>query len=508
MTQPAHSPARGFGGSLSVAPERLSTSEASYLYVERLEAAQHVGALAVVDGTLDYPTLLDDLERKVAAMPRFLDRIELEPLNLGHPRWCRDETFDIRNHVRHVVARGEDLDGSLRDITETVFSSQLDRGRPLWEIHLVSGLPEGKSALVSKVHLSLVENGLAGSLMSGVFDLSAKVDPKEATSPATDTARGGSTSSVVNALWDSWAQRVEQVGELREDLSSAARLAVGRLSDPSLVLREMRRSVASTRPLPFNRSCSGRRRLDWCELSYAEARAIRSSLGGTVNDVVLTILVRALARYATLHGQPVESRQVRILAPWKRRSTGRPGRSGFPLARPLELPLDVADPARLMKIINLENRQDREFGELATLRLAGKLAATTPPSVQALFAGSMPSRRASRSTTPAASTSPVRAFPSFCRATASVTTTRRCPSATASESGSASSATTSDSPWASVGTWRPATTSNASWRPSRSPRQSSRSQRESATSIPYRWRPRADLTGGVARHAATAPAIR
>jgi hypothetical protein len=51
------------------------------------------------------------------------------------------------------------------------------------------------------------------------------------------------------------------------------------------------------------------------EFSFAEIRAIRAACGGTVNDVVLTVLSGALGRYLELHGESTEGRSMRILAP-------------------------------------------------------------------------------------------------------------------------------------------------------------------------------------------------
>ena len=67
--------------------------------------------------------------------------------------------------------------------------------------------------------------------------------------------------------------------------------------------------------LPFNRACSGERKLVWSKFSFAEALAIRAALKGTVNDVVLTVLAGAVARYAELHGQQVARRKLRVMVP-------------------------------------------------------------------------------------------------------------------------------------------------------------------------------------------------
>ena len=48
-----------------------------------------------------------------------------------------------------------------RALTARIFSQQLDRSKPLWEMWLIEGLEDDRFALISKSHHSLVD-GIAG----------------------------------------------------------------------------------------------------------------------------------------------------------------------------------------------------------------------------------------------------------------------------------------------------------------------------------------------------------
>src|SRR5208337_3786617 len=73
--------------------------------------------------------------------------------------------------------------------------------------------------------------------------------------------------------------------------------------------------LGSLERLPFNRPCSGERKVAWSEHSFTDARAIRTALGGTVNDVVLTVLAGAVMRYLKLHKESVRNRFFRVMVP-------------------------------------------------------------------------------------------------------------------------------------------------------------------------------------------------
>ena len=73
--------------------------------------------------------------------------------------------------------------------------------------------------------------------------------------------------------------------------------------------------TASSERFPFNKPCTGERKFCWTEFSLADAQAIREKAGGTLNDVILTMVTRAVARYIKLHGEPVAGRFVRMVCP-------------------------------------------------------------------------------------------------------------------------------------------------------------------------------------------------
>ena len=58
------------------------------------------------------------------------------------------------------------------DLAGRVFSQQLDRDKPLWEIWLVEGLEDDRFALLAKTHHALVDGVSGIDIVSVLFDTS------------------------------------------------------------------------------------------------------------------------------------------------------------------------------------------------------------------------------------------------------------------------------------------------------------------------------------------------
>jgi diacylglycerol O-acyltransferase len=138
--------------------ERLSSSDMSSLLAERGPIHVHVGATIVLKGK---PPQLDELlrhvERRLALVPRFRQRVTHTPLGLDNPVWADDVRFDVRWHVRHTALPKPGSEAQLRELVGRVMSEPLDFTRPLWQFYLVEGLAGRRHAYISKTHHALVD---------------------------------------------------------------------------------------------------------------------------------------------------------------------------------------------------------------------------------------------------------------------------------------------------------------------------------------------------------------
>src|SRR3954464_3030957 len=152
---------------------RLSPLDASFLHFEDAASHMHVACAMVFDGAApDYEDLLEHIEQRLHLVPRYRQRLATVPFAQGRPKWVDDEHFDLRYHVRHSGLPAPGTEYELQVLAGRVFSQQLRRDRPLWEIWLVEGLEGGRFAMLSKTHHALVD-GISGvDIISVLFDSS------------------------------------------------------------------------------------------------------------------------------------------------------------------------------------------------------------------------------------------------------------------------------------------------------------------------------------------------
>ncbi|HEX6419330.1 MAG TPA: wax ester/triacylglycerol synthase domain-containing protein, partial [Acidimicrobiales bacterium] len=166
-------------------PDRLTTLDASFLWFEHPGAPVHVGAVATFEAA---PLLdehgdlrLDDLRRRTAArldaLPRLRRRLAPVPYELDRPQWVDDPDFDIAHHLKEVRAPAPGDDGALRRVAEEILSALLPRDRPLWDLHLVTGLDGDRVALVERIHHALVDGVSGVDLAAILLDLEPDAPP-------------------------------------------------------------------------------------------------------------------------------------------------------------------------------------------------------------------------------------------------------------------------------------------------------------------------------------------
>jgi diacylglycerol O-acyltransferase len=135
---------------------------------------------------------------------------------------------------------------------------------------------------------------------------------------------------------------------------------------------------------PFNQVCRGPQHLAWGELPMADIKAIRESCGGTVNDVVLTVITSTVRRYAEQHGVKVKGRQLRLIVPINVRGNGDVGELGNKITfLPVNVPLDVRDPRVLLARISERITFLRGVGVPEIVGMFGMMVSKVPLPVQA-----------------------------------------------------------------------------------------------------------------------------
>lgn len=349
----------------------------------------HIGSVSIFDGEIPFDDFVAMMDAKMHLVPRYQQIVVNDPFNLGHPTWEPDPNFNLRNHIFKLQLEAPGSEAQLIELAGQLFTPMMDRRKPLWDIYFVYGLEGGRTAMVSRVHHCMVDGVSGVDLLKIILDFSpnpAPPPPKPATAPrpATPDPTRRLFDSILGGMQEGMNRWMEfQNGLL--NLTQALTRAETRASMQK-VSSEWPRLIRPVSPLPFNGPGSGARKLVWNTFSFAEARAIRGALGGTVNDVVLTALSGAVARYAAHHGHSVAGCHLRVMVPVSLRQDDQRGALGNLVSvLPVEIPLDLSDPTARFRYIN-EKTAAMKAGRMAEgLNLFSALMGVLPPPLQALM---------------------------------------------------------------------------------------------------------------------------
>jgi diacylglycerol O-acyltransferase len=335
--------------------DRMSALDASFFFAESENTPMHVGSVAVFDGPAPtYGDVVRLLLSKLPLVPRYRQRVREVPMQLGRPLWFDDPHFQILYHVRHTAVPRPGGDEQLRNLAGRVLGQRLDMTKPLWELYLVEGLADDRWAIISKVHHCMVD-GVAGTdLMQLMFDLQPDAthdDPQDWTPRRTPPTLSLMAQSAAETL----AHPLQQLASL-PSLGGTLRTAKG-LAESGTKLAQTVPSLAKQAITPTARSLNGpigpHRRWAWTDGKFEEFKAVRTALGGTVNDVVLTAISRGFRDLLQARGElSSEKLVVRSMVPVSVRRPHQKGSLNNQVSAVfVDLPVGQPDPVERLAAI-------------------------------------------------------------------------------------------------------------------------------------------------------------
>lgn len=345
---------------------RMSPSEAVMWAVEKDPALRSDFCnVTVLDCAPSDARLRDTIDRALASMPRLGERVVSPPLRIAPPEWCTDPTFDGDYHVRRLAAPEPGSMRDLLDLAATATAPPLDRSRPLWEFTLITGLADGRAALLQRLHHTITD-GVGGMRLSlSLVDLEREPAPTQAATIRTLAGDVASESreaatldpidrdSPIDVLRHAIVDRgAQSLGLAREVLGSSVSMLArpmeipGRFRQSLELLQSLRRQVLLTghgnSEMFSMRSLA--RRFDTVEVTLDPLHRTGKAHGASVNDVFVTGVARALAAYHREFGEVVET--LRMAMPISTRDRG----DDFTANRFV--------PSRIMVPISIESARD------------------------------------------------------------------------------------------------------------------------------------------------------
>jgi diacylglycerol O-acyltransferase len=336
--------------------DRLTAVDASFLSNESSSSHMHVGAVMIFEGPPPrYVDVVEHIRGRLHLVPRFRQKLVVPPLEAGRPLWADDVNFNLSYHIRHSALPEPGGEAQLKRLAGRVFSQQLDRSKPLWEMWLVQGLERDRFAILTKTHHAMVD-GISGvDIGTVLFDLEPVPTPQPVEDEWVPQKPPGTAELVGRGLGDAIGMPIklaERAVEAIRHPETTARKAVEALEGLSEVLS----GFADPAPdVPLNHEIGPHRRYVWARSELATFKRIKDTFGGTVNDVVLAVVTGSVRDWLQHRGVRTEGLELRALVPVSIRAEDERGNLGnrIVLIRG-PLPVYIEDPIRRLNTISAE----------------------------------------------------------------------------------------------------------------------------------------------------------
>jgi WS/DGAT/MGAT family acyltransferase len=389
------------GGVMKQAGESMSKVDTAWLRMDSDSNLMMILGVWTLRPRIGLAALRRRVTERLLPYDRFRQRVEEDG---GGARWV-DHAVDIREHVvaeKLQRRRGVGAQAALQERIGELAMQRLDRGRPLWQMHLVED-HDGGSALIIRIHHCIADGiALIGVTMS-LVDGGAPPPRGPREDAAADTPGASEdwlVDRLVRPLTAAAVKALEAAGEgAAKSLSmlmpphgrpaGAKGLAQGAfqvLNDAAALLL-----MPDDTPTRLKGKPGGAKRVAWCPpLPLEEVRAIGKALNCSINDVLLSCVAGAIGQYLVAQGDDVQGVEIRAMIPVNLRPPGQGHRLGnhFGLV-PLVLPVGVANP--IERVYEVRRRMaalkdsTQPLLAFAVLAVAGLLVKPAQDAIMAMF---------------------------------------------------------------------------------------------------------------------------
>jgi WS/DGAT/MGAT family acyltransferase len=377
--------------------KKLSSLDASFLYLETPEMPMHVGSMAIFRLPPGYRgDFFEDFKAMIAARlhvaPILKARLEKTPLDIDHPSWVEDDQFDIDRHIFRASLPAPRDRATLERIVGWMHAKLLNRARPLWEFYVFEGMKDNEIGLYSKMHHACIDGGAGAALTNMIYDVTPV--PRQIDPPATKPKVASEPRDIAATLLDSyqqlWSQPLDpaaaksvelprsgksDLGSILFDnamfqIESAVKFAaniptmlksvsdvMGKISDPKS--RDGLASMVSP-PSILNKSISSERSFAGTSISLSRAKALAKQSGGKLNDVVLALASGVVRRYLLQEGA-LPAKSMTAAVPISLREEGNTDSNNQVFGMICAIATNVEDPKSRLETIIAQSTRSKEM---------------------------------------------------------------------------------------------------------------------------------------------------
>src|SRR5713101_1684480 len=369
--------------------KKLSSMDASFLYLETPEMPMHVGSMAIFRLPEDYKgDFFEDFKAMILKA-----RLEKAPLDIDHPSWVEDDQFDIDRHIFRGSLPAPHDRATLERIVGWMHAKLLNRARPLWEFYVFEGMKDNEIGLYSKMHHACIDGGAGAALTNMIYDVTPiprKVDPPTAKTKVGQEPRD-IAANIVDSYQQLWTQSFDakaaakgidlprsgksDLGSILFDnamfqIESAVKFAgsipamlksvsdvVGKISDPKS--RDSIASMVSPSTI-LNKSISSERSFAGVSISLSRAKALAKQAGGKLNDVVLAISSGVVRRYLLERGA-LPAKAMTAAVPISLREEGNTDANNQVFGMICSIATNIEDPKARLEAIIAQSAKSKEM---------------------------------------------------------------------------------------------------------------------------------------------------
>ncbi len=351
----------------------------------------HVASVSIFEGPApSHVDFRDHIAARLHLVPRFRQKLRFVPFGQGRPVWVDDPHLNMEYHVRQTALPAPGSEEQLRNLAARIFSQQLDRSKPLWELWLVEGLDGGHFAIIGKSHHALVD-GISGvDITTVLFDLEREPANPPAR-PPTWAPRPEPTD--LHLLGEALRERATSPREIVRGVRAALRgprQVLGGIGDAS----KMVGAGMSAPPTPFNVEIGPHRRIAFIRTELDVLKAVKNEHGGTVNDVVLSVVAGAIGNYLRARGHDTEGLEMRAMVPVSVRAEEERGALGNRISAMMApLPVWCEAPVQRLHLITETMGDLKGSGQAVGAEILTRIVDFAPTTIASQAARLQPAQR-------------------------------------------------------------------------------------------------------------------
>ena len=374
-----------------MAVDRLSGLDTSFLHLERAGAHMHVASTSIFEGSPpSHEEFRDHIASRLHLVPRFRQKLRSVPLGQGRPVWVDDPHLNLEYHVRQTALPAPGSDEQLRNLAARIFSQQLDRSKPLWELWLVEGLADDRFAIIGKSHHALVDGVSGVDITTVLFDLDREPEGTPVAAPPW-LARPEPTD--LQLLGDAWRERLTSPKEIVRGVRAVFRGPRKLLGEIGATSKIVGAGISAPNTV-FNVEIGPHRRFAMTQTDLAGLKRVKDAHGGTVNDVILSIVAGGLGRYLRARGHDTEGLEMRAMVPVSVRAADEHGALGNRISAMMApLPVWCEDPVERLRIMTESMGDLKSSGQAVGAEILTKLTDFAPITIASQAARLQPAQR-------------------------------------------------------------------------------------------------------------------